>query len=121
MTQPNWRWNGPPMPDRKPFFRRLYAGRDGRVWVEVPLAGVEVEDPGYDPRNPEAVPDRWREPVAFDVFETDGTYLGRVRAPVELSTSPTPVFDGDRVWAVTRDELGVQRVVRFRVERPAAG
>ncbi len=121
MTQPNWRWNGPAMPDRKPFFRRLYAGRDGRVWVEVPLAGVEVEDPGYDPRNPEAVPDRWREPVAFDVFETDGTYLGRVRAPVELSTSPTPVFDGDRVWAVTRDELGVQRVVRFHVERAAVG
>jgi hypothetical protein len=121
MTQPNWRWNGPPMPDRKAFFRRLYAGRDGRIWVEVPLAGVEREDPGYDPKNPEAVPDRWREPVAFDVFETDGTYLGRVRAPVELTTSPTPVFDGDRVWAVTRDELGVQRVVRFRVDRGAAG
>ncbi len=121
MTQPNWRWNGSATPDRKPYFRRLFAGRDGRIWVEVPLAGVEVEDPGYDASNREAVPDRWREPVAFDVFETDGTYLGRVRAPVELTTSPTPVFDGDRVWAVTRDELGVQRVVRFRVERAVAG
>jgi len=26
------------------------------------------------------------------------------------------VLDGDKVWAVTRDELGVQRVVRFRIE-----
>jgi hypothetical protein len=120
MTQPDWRWNGPPMPDRKPHFRRLYAARDGRIWVEVPLAGVEVDDPTYDPKDPEAVPDRWREPVAFDVFETDGTYQGRVRAPLEFSSSPTPVFDGERVWAVTRDELGVQRVVRFRVERAGA-
>ena len=119
-TQPNWRWNGPATPDRKPHFRRLFAGRDGRIWVEVALAGVEVEDPTYDPKDPEAVPDRWREPVAFDVFETDGTYLGRVRAPLEFSSSPVPVFDGHRVWATTRDELGVERVVRFRVERGAA-
>ena len=67
------------------------------------------------------MPDRWREPVAFDVFESDGSYLGRVRTPLEFSSSPTPVFDGDFVWAVTRDELGVQRVVRFRIERGAAG
>jgi len=58
--------------------------------------------------------------VAFDVFETDGTYLGRVRAPLEFSSSPTPIFDGDRVWAVTRDQLDVPRVVRFRVERPTS-
>lgn len=116
-TQPDWRWNGPPIPDRKPFFRRIHAGRDGRIWVEVALAGIEVEDPGYDPRNPESVPDRWREPVALDVFEADGTYVGRIRTPLEFSTYPTPVFDGDRVWAVTRDEFGVLRVVRYRVER----
>ena len=28
-----------------------------------------------------------------------------------------PVFDGDHVWAVTRGELDVQRVVRYRVVR----
>lgn len=116
-TQPDWRWNGPPIPDRKPFFRRIHAGRDGRIWVEVALAGVQVEDPAYDPRNPESVPDRWREPVALDVFEPDGSYLGRIRTPLGFSTFPIPVFDGDRIWAVTRDELGVQRVVRYRVER----
>ena len=26
-----------------------------------------------------------------------------------------PIFDGDHVWAVTRDELGVERVVRYRI------
>jgi hypothetical protein len=116
-TQPDWRWNGPPIPDRKPFFDQVYAGQDGRIWVAIPLAGQEVDDVGYDPRDPEALPDRWREPIAFDVFEMDGSYLGRVRTPLGFSLHPTPVFDGDRVWAVTRDELGVQRVVRFVVSR----
>jgi hypothetical protein len=27
------------------------------------------------------------------------------------------VFDGERVWGVTRDDLGVQRIVRLQVER----
>lgn len=115
-TQPNWRWNGPAIPDRKPYFTDVHAARDGRLWVTIPQAGVEVEDLDHDPTDPTSVPDRWQEPVAFDVFEGDGTYLGRVRTPLGFSRYPTPVFDGERVWAVTRDELGVQRVVRFRVE-----
>lgn len=120
-TQPNWRWNGPAMPDRKPYFGDLYAGRDGRIWVVIPQPGVEADDPDHDPTDPNSVPDRWKEPVAFDVFEDDGTYLGRVTTPMEFSLYPTPRFDGDRVWAVTRDDLGVQRVVRFRVAREGAG
>lgn len=115
-VQPNWRWSGPGIPDRKPFFDRLFTGRDGRIWVMIPQAGMEVEDPDYDPQDPESVPDRWKEPVAFDVFEDDGTYLGRVTTPMGFSARPTPVFDGENVWATTRDELGVQRVVRYRVQ-----
>ncbi|HSG48886.1 MAG TPA: hypothetical protein VLA43_13790, partial [Longimicrobiales bacterium] len=118
-TQPNWRWNGPPIPDEKPAFHAISAGRDGRIWVRVPQPGAEGEDRNYDPKNPDATPDRWSEPVAFDVFEEDGTYLGGVSAPQGFSVNPDPVFDGERVWAVTRDELGVQRVVRYRVERVA--
>ena len=29
---------------------------------------------------------------------------------------PAPVFDSDNVWAVTEDELGVERVVRYRIQ-----
>ena len=78
----------------------------------------ELRDGG----NPNARPPvRWREPVAFDLFESDGTYLGRVRAPQGFSIWPTPVSDRDQVWAVVRDELDVQYVVRFRAvpDRPA--
>jgi hypothetical protein len=116
-TDPNWRWNGPSIPDHKPAFQRLYAGKGGRIWVHVSLPSYERDDPDYDPKDPEAVENRWREPVGFDVFETDGSYLGRVEAPESFSLYPTPVIDGDYVWATTRDDLGVQRVVRFRIER----
>ena len=116
-NQPDWRWNGPPVPSEKPAFLRFYAGRDGRIWVQIPQPGVEGEDLNYDPRNPDAVPNRWTEPVAFDVFQEDGTYLGEVTAPEGFSAYPTPIFDGDTVWAVTRDELGVQRVVRYHIRR----
>jgi hypothetical protein len=119
--KPGWRWDGPPIPDEKPAFGDLYAGRDGRIWVGVPQEGIEEDNPDYDPTEEGSQPTRWREPTAFDVFEEEGVYLGRVEAPADFSAYPTPVFDGDHVWAVTRDELGVQRVVRFRLTRDDGG
>lgn len=115
---PGWRWNGPPVPNTKPPYRNLYAGEDGRIWVLLSQPGVPIPD--VEERGPNrAPPRRFREPVAFDVFEPDGTYLGFVRAPDGFRTFPVPVFRGDRVWAVVADELGVQYVIRFRVDVPA--
>jgi hypothetical protein len=118
-TQPDWRWNGPAIPDLKPPFQRIFTGRDGRLWVLLHQPGEPIPPDQIDePRTPDARPPaRWREPIAFDVFEADGTYLGLIRAPAGFTTSPSPVFDGDRVWAVVRDELEVPYVVRFRVVR----
>ncbi len=116
--QPDWRWNGPPIPGVKPPFQRIHLGLDGRIWVQLHQPAERIPDEEIDqPRDPDArPPTRWREPVAFDVFEPDGTYLGLVRAPQGFTaTFPTPVFHGDRVWAVVRDELEVPYVVRFRV------
>ncbi|UCC25082.1 MAG: hypothetical protein JSU98_15345, partial [Gemmatimonadales bacterium] len=115
-TDPNWRWDGPPIPDRKPAFDDLFVGRDGRIWVYRQGPGVEVDDPDYDPTDPESVEDRWRDTPLFDVFQRDGVFLGTVEAPLEMSRFPTPVFDRDHVWAITRDELDVQRIVRYRIE-----
>lgn len=122
-TQPDWKWNGAAIPDTKPAFRSVYTGADGRVWVMVHRPAERIPDDqiqeASDGPNPQP-PRRWREPVAFDVFEPDGTYLGQVSAPAGFSIYPTPVFDGDRVWAVVRDELDVQYVTRFRVSHGAA-
>ncbi len=112
---PSWRWNGPPIPDEKPPYRDLLVGEDGRIWVLLSRPGERiegVEEPGPD----EAPPRRWREPVVFDVFEPDGTYLGQVRAPDGFQTYPTPVFRRDRAWAIIEDDFEVQYLTRFRIE-----
>ena len=61
---------------------------------------------------------RFTEPAAFDVFSPDGKYLGRVQTPRSFRTRPEPLVRGDHVWAVTRDDLDVARVVRFRIAKP---
>ena len=115
-TDPDWSWNGPPIPEHKPFFQELHAGRDGRIWVRLATEGYPVENEDHDPENPSSAPVVWEESVRYDVFEADGTYLGVVVPPDEFSPFPDPVFNGDHVWGVTRDELGVARVVRFRID-----
>ena len=115
---PGWKWNGPPIPDEKPPFGIVMCGEDGRLWVLVSQPAVEEPNPDYDPKDSDSTPTRWREPVVLDVFQPDGTYLGQVKAPDDFSMYPPPVFRRDTVWAVTRDDLGVQRVVRFLVKHP---
>ncbi|MGD2121793.1 MAG: 6-bladed beta-propeller [Gemmatimonadota bacterium] len=119
-TDPNWRWTGEPIPEVKPPFRTFFPGDDGTIWVMVHQPARKVEDPFYDATDPDAVPDEWREPILFDVFEEDGTYLGAVRAPDGFGRNPHPIFTRDWVLAVVRDELDVQKVVRFKVDLPGA-
>jgi hypothetical protein len=95
-------------------------GQDGRLWIQLSQPGyawrseTEAREEEQRTNRPQT---RYREPTVYDVFEPDGRYLGMARTPDEFRTSPAPVFRGDTVWAVTRDSLDVQRVVRFRVAR----
>ncbi|MDE2764216.1 MAG: 6-bladed beta-propeller [Gemmatimonadota bacterium] len=116
LTVPDWTWDGPRIPDHKPVFTQLLSGRDGRIWVRLATEGRRVENEDHDPENPFSQPVTWEESTRYDVFESDGTYLGVVVPPAEFSPHPHPVFDGDHVWAVARDGLGVERVVRYRIE-----
>ncbi len=117
-TDPTWRWSGEPIPDVKPPLRTFFPGEDGTIWVMVHQPASRVEDPFYDPSDPDAVPDEWREPIVFDVFDEDGTYLGAVRAPDGLGRNPHPIFTREWVLGTIRDELDVQTVVKFRVDIP---
>ena len=112
---PGWSWDGPSIPEHKPFYRQLLAGRDGRIWVRLWTEGHRVENEDHDPEDPRSTAVTWTESLRYDVFEPDGTYLGVVAPPDDFTPFVNPVFDGDHVWAVTRDELGVERVVRYRI------
>jgi hypothetical protein len=116
-TEAGWKWNGPPIPDTKPLYRSLSVDLDGRIWVllsqpgeRIPADQLAARPPGDSaPRPPVR---EWREPTVYDVFGSDGRFLGRVPFPPRTTAF---VMHGDRVWTVTRDSLDVQRVVRYRV------
>lgn len=116
---PDWRWNGPAIPDTKPPYTDIIVAADGRIWVQLSVPGELIpEDERDDPIGPDGqrrVVREWRQPVAFDVFEPDGRYVGMVRAPNGFRTHPQPVIRGDTVWAIVTDDLGVQQLARFTV------
>jgi hypothetical protein len=87
------------IPRVKPPFFSLFFDDRGRPWV------IPAHADG--------------EQAAFDVFEPSGRYLGRVTSPVEVLSAPAPVVQGNYLYGVTQDDLGVSSVVRLRIERPA--
>jgi hypothetical protein len=119
---PRWRWNGPAIPSTKPAYTDLLPADDGRIWVRLSTVGERVAEGASDlpPSNgrPPRPPLRYRERVAFDVFEADGNYLGHVAAPDGFQLTPTPVIRGDTIWAVRIDPTqGFPQVVRYRLVR----
>jgi hypothetical protein len=112
---PDWRWDGPSIPDTKPPIRYFSADAEGRIWVARSVPSVPLEpDPEADPPAPNAPPPaRWREPLAYDVFAPDGHFLGHLPVPRRTSLL---YMRGDTAWASVRDSLDVPTVVRFRVE-----
>jgi hypothetical protein len=129
-TDPGWRWNGPAIPETKPYFKTLRTGLDGRIWVQLSQPGEldpEVDSLVRAPASTSASgtaggppadrrpPIRHREPQVWDVFEADGHYLGQVELPFGFTLH---VMRGEHVWGVLRDELDVQSVVRARIDPP---
>ncbi|MGH7465841.1 MAG: hypothetical protein ACREK1_11745, partial [Longimicrobiales bacterium] len=115
-TQPNWSWQGPAIPDAKPFIGMLIVAHDDRIWVQVRQPGVRQPADPAEEREPGAPPpiDQWTEAPVYEVFEPDGTWLGRINAPERF----IPLyFRGDHVWGVQRDEYDVNYVVRLRIDR----
>jgi len=115
-----WKWNGPAVTDTKPPFTGLFVSTEGNVWVQLSQEGYATmteSEARAEERRTNRPQRRFTEPVAFDVFSPDGTYLGHVRTPRSFRMRPEPQVRGDTVWAVTRDELDVARVVRFILTR----
>lgn len=107
-----WRWDGPPIPDTKPPISWVHVGEDGRIWVRIAQPGTAIAAAERDDRARSFV----REPLMFDVYESDGRFLGQVHAPDVLRLRPFPVFDGELVWGIITDNEGVDYVARFHVE-----
>jgi hypothetical protein len=105
----------PPVPAVKPAYHGFSFADDGSIWVHLHTPAEQGE-----PAEPQAVPGveeprpglRWREPVVFDVFDRDGTYLGQVRVPPRTRLA---AIGDDEVWGITRGDLDEPYVVRYRL------
>jgi hypothetical protein len=67
------------IPRYKPAFRGLLAGMDGSIWVDVYEESRRISGPVF--ASPVERQSGWSSPIVFDVFERNGTYIGRVRFP----------------------------------------
>ncbi len=113
MTEPDWGWTGPPIPERKAPLSGLSIARDGRLWARVPAPSERIPEAELTPpRDPKAPVSHFRTPLVYEVFSSDGRFLGRVEFPPR---SRFVEADGNLVWAVVRDEDDLPAVVRFRV------
>lgn len=112
-TEPGWAWRGPELPTRKAPIMGLSATRDGRVWVRV-AAPSEPIPPAEQaiPRDTLQPVIKFRTPVVYEIFEADGTFLGRVALPPRTTLMDA---DGDTVWALARNEDDLPAVSRFRI------
>jgi hypothetical protein len=121
-TDPTWSWNGPDIPDVKPFYADLQVALDGRIWVAIlPEVSTRIGSttsgggmgPSRAPRpRPQGPPPPDPRPALYDVFEPDGQYLGQVQVPARVSSV---VRRGDTVWAVAFGEDDVPRIKRYRI------
>lgn len=98
------------IPARMPPFRGLEVGSDGRIWVQRNTHPVQVP---VEARPGGAPPVGWVQPFVYDVFETDGSYLGEIRFPDRFEPR---VFGAGHVWGVRRGEFDEEYVVRLSLE-----
>jgi hypothetical protein len=118
-----WDWDGPEIPDFKPWLIDIFPDRSGRIWVLREGKGHPVDgwaEPTdwrgwkYDPE--------WESENWFEVFdEATGRYLGRVDTPEGFLLEPEPLIDGDLFLCLTKDEYDRPIVRRYRLSSPNTG
>ncbi|HVG46305.1 MAG TPA: 6-bladed beta-propeller [Longimicrobium sp.] len=84
------------IPRTKPFFDGVTVDPDGYLWVSVPGGPTEA---------------------VFEVFDPGGRYLGRLRANGAGRDIVPPVVRNGRLYLVGSDEMDVQRVYVYRIDR----
>jgi hypothetical protein len=104
------------LPSHMPPFRGIAVAGDGRIWVHrntIPRP-IEVEAVSDGPP-----PVPWVQPHAYDVFESDGRFLGTVRFPEDVEPM---LFGTDHVWGLRRGDFDEQYVIRMSLSgTPVSG
>jgi hypothetical protein len=115
-VEPAWRWNGPRVPQRKPAYRDVVVGLDGRIWVQLNTTSEPIPEAELPPLAPDQSPDSrrtTRSREVYDVYTPRGALIGRVVLPWRTSLSTSA---GDLVWGTATDSLDAPYAVRFRID-----
>ena len=86
------------LPTVYPPFRSIHLATDGNVWVLRDLGG---------------------DTLGLDVFAESGTYLGQADMTGNLGRLSIALITDEILYAVESDDLGVQTLVLFAIERPS--
>ncbi|MFC1574867.1 6-bladed beta-propeller [Gemmatimonadota bacterium] len=97
-------------PEHLPVIGRLLAGPDETIWVQRIQTTAEMAEEAefINPRNQSLGGPEW------EVFDKEGRYLGVVTLPDRYSPRR---ISGNHIYGVWRDELDVQYILRFRIEK----
>jgi hypothetical protein len=113
-TDPSWSWSGPALPSVKAPVLGLFVARDGRIWVQVAVPSERIPLSDLTISRDKAAPVmHFRTPLAYDVFEPDGRFLGRIGFPQRTRLVEAR---GDLVWALGRDADDLPAVIRFHIQ-----
>jgi hypothetical protein len=96
------------IPEYKPAFRALYADPKGRIWVYRYVEAIDTHAPPRAPGDNRPLTS-WREPAVFDVFSSEGQFLGTVSLPDFPRIEETAIA-GNHIWGVETTEIGNQLV-----------
>ena len=88
------------IPDTKPVTSSFFCDDEGNLWVR--RLTESPEDEGY----------------LFDLFDVDGRFLGAIRLPFQLGSSPEPIVRNGFLYGITTDELGAENIVRAHIGKP---
>lgn len=84
------------IPREHPPFTRMMTADDGSFWIQRANADTDR---------------------ALDVFDGEGVFLGTLGLPAHDGTVSIQRITGSHLYGVLRDPLGVEFVVRYRIER----
>ena len=91
-----------------PAFLNMLVAADGSVWLQqIQTADALAASGAFNPQDLGS--------SSWDVFDHDGRYLGILEFPPKFT--PLKIL-GDDVYGVLRDDLDVQYLTRFRIDRP---
>lgn len=87
------------LPSFHPPFEDFFAATDSTLWVRRVVGEQQV----------------------FDVFDKEGRYLGVPETPGDAADLRIRYTTGEHMYAVVEDDLGVQSLVVFRIDREQPG